>query len=63
MTTNLVQIEKDSELKQRLEAERTRLRKIAGLDPPKHFHRPVERVHGRAAPAYHNSFRRLHMEA
>lgn len=44
MTTNLVQIEKDSELKQRLEAERMRLRKLAGLDPPKHFHRPVERA-------------------
>jgi len=44
MTTNLVQIEKGSEIKQRLEAERRRLRKIAGLDSPKHFHRPVERA-------------------
>jgi hypothetical protein len=44
MATNLVQIENDSEIKQRLEAERARLRKIAGLDPPEHFHRPVERL-------------------
>src|SRR5438067_1548469 len=44
MATNLVQIESDSEIKQRLEAERARLRKIAGLDEPKHFHRPVERA-------------------
>ena len=44
MTTNLVQIEKDSEITQRLQAERTRLRKIAGLDSPNHFHRPVERA-------------------
>ena len=43
-TTNLVQIEKDEEIKQRLEAERMRLRKIAGLDQPNHFHRPVERA-------------------
>jgi predicted nucleotide-binding protein (sugar kinase/HSP70/actin superfamily) len=39
-----VQIENDSEIKQRLEAERIRLRKIAGLDQPMHFHRPVERA-------------------
>jgi predicted nucleotide-binding protein (sugar kinase/HSP70/actin superfamily) len=44
MATNFVQIENDSEIKQRLEAERIRLRKIAGLDEPKHFHRPVERA-------------------
>jgi hypothetical protein len=44
MATNLVQIEYDSEIKQRLQAERARLRKIAGLDPPEHFHRPVERL-------------------
>ncbi|HEX3354189.1 MAG TPA: hypothetical protein VHS34_15320 [Terriglobales bacterium] len=44
MATNLVQIEKDEEIKQRLEAERMRLRKIAGLDRPKHFQRPVERA-------------------
>jgi len=44
MATNLVQIEKDEEIKQRLEAERVRLRKIAGLDRPKHFQRPVERA-------------------
>ncbi|HEY2457981.1 MAG TPA: hypothetical protein VGI13_11830 [Candidatus Acidoferrum sp.] len=43
MTTNLVQIANDSEIRKRLEAERMRLRKIAGLDPPEHFHRPVER--------------------
>lgn len=39
MAANFVQIENDSEIKQRLEAERARVRKIAGLDPPKHFHR------------------------
>ena len=44
MATNLVQIENDAEIKERLEAERARLRKIAGLDQPKHFHRPVERA-------------------
>ena len=44
MATNLVQIEKDEEIKQRLQAERVRLRKIAGLDRPKHFQRPVERA-------------------
>jgi len=43
MATNLVQIENDQEIKQRLEAERMRLRKIAGLDRPNHFQRPVER--------------------
>jgi predicted nucleotide-binding protein (sugar kinase/HSP70/actin superfamily) len=43
MATNFVQIENDSEVKQRLNAERIRLRKIAGLDQPIHFHRPVER--------------------
>ncbi len=44
MATNLVQIDSDQEIKQRLEAERSRLRKIAGLDQPTHFHRPVERA-------------------
>jgi predicted nucleotide-binding protein (sugar kinase/HSP70/actin superfamily) len=44
MATNLLQIETESEIKKRLEAERARLRKIAGLDQPKHFHRPVERA-------------------
>ncbi len=44
MATNFVQIENDSEIKQRLEAKRARLRKIAGLDQPTHFHRPVERA-------------------
>src|SRR6202789_3050836 len=44
MATNLVQIDNDQEIKQRLEAERSRLRKIAGLDQPEHFHRPVERA-------------------
>jgi hypothetical protein len=28
----------------RLEAERARLRKIAGLETPEHFHRPIERA-------------------
>ena len=46
MATNLVQIGNDAELdiKKRLEAERARLRKIAGLDKPDHFHRPIERA-------------------
>src|ERR1700749_4756380 len=44
MATNLVKIEKDSEIKSRLEAEPPRLRKIAGLDQATHFHRPVERA-------------------
>src|SRR6476660_951259 len=44
MATNFVQIDSDAEIKQRLEAERARLRKIAGLDQPTHFHRPVERA-------------------
>ena len=44
MATNLVQIANDPEIRRRLEAERIRLRKIAGLDPPEHFHRPVERA-------------------
>ena len=44
MATNLVQIENEQEIKQRLDAERTRLRKIAGLDQSSHFHRPVERA-------------------
>jgi predicted nucleotide-binding protein (sugar kinase/HSP70/actin superfamily) len=46
MATNLVQIGNDAEIeiRKRLEAERARLRKIAGLDKPEHFHRPVERA-------------------
>jgi len=44
MATNFVQINTDQEIKQRLEAERKRLRKIAGLDQPTHFHRPIERA-------------------
>src|SRR5271170_7256383 len=44
MATNLINIENDQEIKQRLAAERARLRKIAGLDQPDHFHRPVERA-------------------
>jgi predicted nucleotide-binding protein (sugar kinase/HSP70/actin superfamily) len=44
MATNFVQIENDSEIKKRLEVERMRLRKIAGLDHPTHFHRPIERA-------------------
>jgi predicted nucleotide-binding protein (sugar kinase/HSP70/actin superfamily) len=44
MASNLVQIANESEIKARLEAERARLRKVAGLDQPKHFHRPVERA-------------------
>jgi len=44
MASNLVQIATESEIRERLEAERARLRKIAGLDEPEHFHRPVERA-------------------
>src|ERR1700723_1717334 len=44
MATKFVQIENDLDIRQRLEAERMRLRKIAGLDQPTHFHRPVERA-------------------
>ncbi len=44
MATRLVQIEKDQERKQRLAAERARLREKAGLSAPSHFHRPVERA-------------------
>ena len=44
MATKFVQIENDLEIQKRLEAERIRLRKIAGLDQPTHFHRPVERA-------------------
>jgi predicted nucleotide-binding protein (sugar kinase/HSP70/actin superfamily) len=44
MATNLVKISSEADIKARLEAERARLRKIAGLDAPEHFHRPVERA-------------------
>ena len=44
MATRLVQIEHDAEIQERLAAERLRLRKIAGLDRPNHFHRPIERA-------------------
>jgi predicted nucleotide-binding protein (sugar kinase/HSP70/actin superfamily) len=44
MATKFVQIENDLEIQQRLQAERIRLRKIAGLDQSTHFHRPVERA-------------------
>jgi predicted nucleotide-binding protein (sugar kinase/HSP70/actin superfamily) len=36
-------IEQDRELNERLAAERLRLRRLAGLDSPAHFHRPLER--------------------
>jgi predicted nucleotide-binding protein (sugar kinase/HSP70/actin superfamily) len=44
MATNLIRIKNEAEIKERLEAERARLRKIAGLDQPTHFHRPIERA-------------------
>jgi len=44
MGTNLIRIKSEAEIKERLEAERAHLRKIAGLDMPTHFHRPVERA-------------------
>ena len=40
----LVTIQTPEELKQRLEAERARLRREAGLTPSEHFHRPRERA-------------------
>jgi predicted nucleotide-binding protein (sugar kinase/HSP70/actin superfamily) len=40
----LVTIQTPEELKQRLEAERARLRREAGLTPSEHFHRPIERA-------------------
>jgi predicted nucleotide-binding protein (sugar kinase/HSP70/actin superfamily) len=42
-STRLVQIQDDAELQRRLAAERMRLRKIAGLDTPTHFQKPIER--------------------
>jgi predicted nucleotide-binding protein (sugar kinase/HSP70/actin superfamily) len=44
MATRLVQIEQDPVVRQRLEAERIRLRRLAGLSEPEHFRRPVERA-------------------
>jgi len=44
MATRLVQIEQDREIAERLAAERLRLRKLAGLEAPKHFHKPIERA-------------------
>jgi predicted nucleotide-binding protein (sugar kinase/HSP70/actin superfamily) len=43
MATRLVQIQDDAEIQQRLAAERMRLRKLAGLETPAHFQKPVER--------------------
>jgi predicted nucleotide-binding protein (sugar kinase/HSP70/actin superfamily) len=43
MATRLVQIQDDADIQQRLAAERMRLRRIAGLEIPTHFHKPVER--------------------
>ena len=43
MATGLIQIEQDNVIKERLAAERMRLRKLAGLDAPEHFHKPIER--------------------
>jgi predicted nucleotide-binding protein (sugar kinase/HSP70/actin superfamily) len=44
MPSNFVQIATESEIRERLEAERARLRKSAGLDQAKHFRRPLERA-------------------
>src|SRR5262249_49723279 len=44
MATKLVNIELDQEVNARLAAERARLRKLAGLDSPDHFKKPVERA-------------------
>src|ERR1035437_2490276 len=42
--TGLVNIEQDREINDRVAAERVRLRRLAGLDRPANFHRPVERA-------------------
>ena len=64
MATTLVQIDNDQEIKQRLDAERARLRKIAGLDQPDHFHRPVERAFTAEQRGSHdNPVWRVHVEA
>ncbi len=42
-STRFVQIQDDAEIQRRLAAERMRLRKLAGLDTPTHFHKPIER--------------------
>ncbi|MBI2817550.1 MAG: activator of (R)-2-hydroxyglutaryl-CoA dehydratase [Acidobacteria bacterium] len=42
--TNLIQIEQDRVINERLAAERIRLRRLAGLEQREHFHRPVERA-------------------
>ena len=44
MATRLVQIQDDTQIQQRLAAERLRLRKLAGLDTPEHFRKPAERA-------------------
>ena len=41
---NLVQIDSDETIRQRLEAERERLKKQYGLSRPDHFQRPFERA-------------------
>jgi len=43
-STRLVQIDQDPAIQQRLAAERTRLRRLAGLSEPEHFRRPAERA-------------------
>jgi predicted nucleotide-binding protein (sugar kinase/HSP70/actin superfamily) len=43
-STQLVQIEQDQEIQERLRAEKMRLRRLAGLDTADHFKRPVERA-------------------
>ena len=44
MATSFVKSRMIRKSKQRLEAERMRLRKIAGLDRPDHSHRPAKRA-------------------
>ena len=44
MASNLVNIELDKEVNERLAAERMRLRRLAGLEPAQHFQKPVERA-------------------
>jgi predicted nucleotide-binding protein (sugar kinase/HSP70/actin superfamily) len=43
-STRLVHIQDDPEIQRRLAAERMRLRKLAGLETPDHFQKPIERA-------------------
>jgi hypothetical protein len=63
MATNLVQIDNDEEIKQRLEAERSRLRKIAGLDGPRIFTAGRTGLYRQTTESSHHSVWWFYMEA